>query len=125
MAKERAKYYLGEHAGDVLNHLPDIKHSENHPRCSTGLVREFLGVSKSGARLPSFMLVQKLHSLNSVKPTDVVARIWEIIRCEYLTRILSPFIAFLNQCFRPLPSLANRDCPRRHQLPESHGQKEQ
>jgi hypothetical protein len=60
--------------------VPDIKHS---PRWSTGIVREFVGISENGARLPSFTLVQKLHSLDTVKPTDIVARMWEIIRCEY------------------------------------------
>ncbi|RXW15796.1 hypothetical protein EST38_g10058 [Candolleomyces aberdarensis] len=72
MAKGRAKYYFGEHAGDVLNHLPAIRHSESDPRLSTGLIREFLGISENGARVPSFMLSQKLH---------IVARMWEIIRC--------------------------------------------
>ncbi|KAJ2934477.1 hypothetical protein H1R20_g2647, partial [Candolleomyces eurysporus] len=83
-AKERAKYYLGEHAGDVLNHLPDIRHSESDPRLSTGLIREFLGISKNGARIPSFMLLQKLHSLDTVEPADIVAKMWKIIRCHYL-----------------------------------------
>ncbi|KAJ2911931.1 hypothetical protein MD484_g8479, partial [Candolleomyces efflorescens] len=83
-AKRRAKQYLGEHAADVLNHLPDIKHSKNDPLFSTGLIRGFLGLSKNGARVPSFMLSEKLHSLDDVEPADIVARLWEIIRCLYL-----------------------------------------
>ncbi|KAJ2921216.1 hypothetical protein H1R20_g15874, partial [Candolleomyces eurysporus] len=83
-AKERAKYYLKERAGDVLNHLPDIKHSKSDLLFSTGFIRELLDINKDGARVPSFMLSQKLHSLDTVKPTDIVARLWEIIRCHYL-----------------------------------------
>lgn len=84
IARERAKHYLGEHAGDVLNHLPDIKHSESDPLFSTGFIRGFLDINKKGARTPAFMLSQRLHNLDTVHPTDFVARMWEIIRCKCL-----------------------------------------
>ncbi|RXW15793.1 hypothetical protein EST38_g10061 [Candolleomyces aberdarensis] len=83
-AKERAKHYLKERAGDVINHLPDIKHSKSDPLFSTGSIRELLDINKDGARVPAFMLAQKLHGLDTVQPTDIVPRMWEIIRCHYL-----------------------------------------
>lgn len=109
--KKRAIHHLKEHAGDVLNHLPDIKHSENDPLFSTSYIREFLDINKNGARVPSFMLSQKLHSLDTIKPTDIVARVWEIIRCKYPPRNSPLGMTFLIRPFRPPPSLATRNGP--------------
>ncbi|KAJ2912893.1 hypothetical protein MD484_g7522, partial [Candolleomyces efflorescens] len=83
-ARERAIQFLGENAGDVLNHLPDIKHSANYPLFSTGHIRNFLGLGFQGARVPSSLLSERLARLEEVDPNDFPKRIWEIIRCHYL-----------------------------------------
>jgi hypothetical protein len=57
------------------------------------------------------MLSEKLHKLDDVNPADIVARLWEIIRCKWLIRISLPHV-FFTDCRRPLPSLADRDCAR-------------
>ena len=88
-AKDRAKHYLGEHAGDVLNHLPEIKHSETDPLFSTGHIRRFLRLTTDGARVPSLMLSQTLQPLDKVEPGDIIARLWEIIRCKWFPQSIA------------------------------------
>ncbi|RXW24071.1 hypothetical protein EST38_g1775 [Candolleomyces aberdarensis] len=82
-AKERAVQLLGENAGDVLNHLPDIEHFENYPLFSTGYIRKCLGLGIGGARIPSSLLADRLAPLEEVEPDDFPLRMWEIIRCHY------------------------------------------
>jgi hypothetical protein len=65
----------------VLNHLPDIKHSEDYPLFSTGRIRECLGLGTQGARIPSSLLSARLMPLEDVHPNEFPSRMWELIRC--------------------------------------------
>ncbi|KAJ2921470.1 hypothetical protein H1R20_g15622, partial [Candolleomyces eurysporus] len=83
-ARERMVKCLGNNAGDVLNHLPDIKHFEDYSLYSTRHIRELLRLGTEGARVPSALFSEQLVPLKDVHLDESPARMWEIIRCHYL-----------------------------------------
>ncbi|KAJ2925917.1 hypothetical protein H1R20_g11178, partial [Candolleomyces eurysporus] len=83
-ARERVVKCLGDNAGDVLNHLPDIGDFEDYSLFSTRHIRELLGLGTEGACVPSALFSEQLVPLKDVHLDESPARMWEIIRCHYL-----------------------------------------
>ncbi|KAF5311620.1 hypothetical protein D9611_009467 [Ephemerocybe angulata] len=83
IAKERAAKYLPkEHISDVLNHLPDIHHSEDFEPLSTRHIREFGQLDTAGALVPCAMMSRRLLPMETTfQPQEVQVRLWDILRC--------------------------------------------
>lgn len=82
IAKARAEQYLGEHKGDVLNHLPEVKQVEDYATLSTSHIRAYAGLDTTMSRLPSLMISSRLLEAEEFGGDVWKEKIWEILRCE-------------------------------------------
>ncbi|KAF5311623.1 hypothetical protein D9611_009441 [Ephemerocybe angulata] len=86
VAKARAQKYLPEgHASDVIDHLPDIYHSEDYEPLSTFHIRSLCQLDTTGALIPCAMMSKRLVSMEEAfEPDEVLVQVWDILRCLFL-----------------------------------------
>ncbi|KAF6747884.1 hypothetical protein DFP72DRAFT_1049961 [Ephemerocybe angulata] len=82
-AKARARQHLPpEHVGDVLNHLPEIYHSEDRNELSTLHIRLFANLNGGDPRVLCLMMSKRLLSMEETFDVqEVEEKVWEILRC--------------------------------------------
>ncbi|KAF5311631.1 hypothetical protein D9611_009449 [Ephemerocybe angulata] len=86
VAKARALKYLPEgHVSDVIDHLPEIYHSEDYELLSTFHIRSFCQLDTTGALIPCAMMSKRLVSMEEAfEPDEVRVQVWDILRCLFL-----------------------------------------
>ncbi|TEB26832.1 hypothetical protein FA13DRAFT_1816652 [Coprinellus micaceus] len=83
-AEEREKEYLGDYHNDVVNHLPEVKHVQDHLTLFSGNIRQYPRLDATEARSPSFIVSSRLSDASSLDGEVIRGKLWKIIRCTLL-----------------------------------------